>query len=65
MFIELLQMALALSLLIIGVLLFVITRLAQQGVVVKLTPPIWRRWAEMKTNSLLRPLTEIATPEID
>lgn len=44
MLMELLQMALALGIFVIGVMLFWITKLARQGVVVTLTPPIWLRW---------------------
>ncbi|MEZ4737437.1 MAG: hypothetical protein R3E79_60960 [Caldilineaceae bacterium] len=45
MLIELVQMALALSLLGVGLLLFSITQLARRGVVLRLALPVWTRWA--------------------
>lgn len=43
--IELIQMALALSLFAIGVVLFGITQVARHGALIRLTPPVWMRWA--------------------
>ena len=43
--IELIQMALALSLFAIGVVLFGITQVARHGTLMRLTPPVWMRWA--------------------
>lgn len=42
---ELIQMTLALSLFAIGVLLFGITQVARSGALIRLTPPLWMRWA--------------------
>lgn len=44
MYIELLQMALALGLFGIGVVLLGVTKLAQQGVFISLRPSVWLRW---------------------
>lgn len=43
--IELIQMALALSLFAIGIVLFGITQVARHGALIRLTPPVWMRWA--------------------
>jgi iron(III) transport system substrate-binding protein len=45
MLMEMLQMALALGLFAIGVSLFGITQQARRGLVIRLKPPVWLRWA--------------------
>jgi len=67
MLIELLQMVLALSLLGAGVLLFTITHLARQGVVVRLALPVWARWVVSVTALMIfvaacQPIAPNSTP---
>lgn len=42
---ELIQMALALSLFAIGVVLFGMTQVARHGSLIRLSLPVWMRWA--------------------
>lgn len=45
--IELIQMALALSLFAIGVVLFGITQVARHGSFIRMASPVWLRWASV------------------
>lgn len=45
--IELIQMALALSLFAIGIVLFGITQVARHGSLMRLASPLWLRWASV------------------
>ena len=45
MFMELLQMALAIGLFAVGLLMLMMIHLAQSGKTLRLAPPVWTRWA--------------------